>query len=236
MGAASMAHTPAFRRTARAQAQAQAVRADAARVLHRKHGLLHGVLADRGRRCRWRWDPCEVLGGRGGVACGARGQAGTAFHRQHPQHPVGADVQGPAQPLSTAVPGHAGLDHLSTADRGHGLPVGGLAAPAAQGRHGGLQQVLRRQFDPADGQPQFTWLQGAGVGRIGIERPAQLPLRGTADQQAKPAVGSAQVRSGPRAAHRPDGDGGVHSRVTPGRCPTSWPSTYSAPSGAPASA
>jgi hypothetical protein len=119
---------------------------------------------------------------------------------------------------------------------GAGLAVGGLAAPAAQGRHGGLQQVLRRQFDPADGQPQFTWLQGAGVGRIGIERPAQLPLRGTADQQAKPAVGSAQVRSGPRAAHRPDGDGGVHSRVTPGRCPTSWPSTYSAPSGAPASA
>lgn len=128
------------------------------------------------------------------------------------------------------------LRHLGKAGGRDARPTQGWHAGCQAGRQGAAARC-RTNPEAADGQPRLTRRELAQRRSVRIGRPTKSARPGGSCQQPQPALGRPKRlrHRRPRASRQAVGDA-RHSRVTPGRCPTSWPSTYSAPSGAPASA
>lgn len=157
-----------------------------------------------------------------------------------PDDEVGAHMQQPVTPGSDGRAGRIRLRHLGETQGWNRAPGHSAWRSGTRGKVG-TQHISargRHNAEAADGQTDLAGRQHAQVGPIRIGRPTQRTQSVRSDQEPQSAFGrpgalGKAAGGGGRQAARADP---VHSRVTPGRCPTSWPSTYSAPSGAPASA
>lgn len=182
--------------------------------------------------------PATALAAEAATRAAATAEHLEPFEREHRgrHHPVRAHMHTRTHHQADRRARSPRFDDHGNARHRHRLPRVCRPRPRRHRPTLRWRQVGRCELKAMDRQAKLAVGQPSHGGGVRVWRPPQRTGSWRRRQQPQAAVGwrmSMRHPTGLRPGHGPRAG---HSRVTPGRCPTSWPSTYNAPSGAPASA